>query len=131
MDIVNQEPSEPTLREFDDHYRRFVAAYVARRISADSVDEIVAEVFVTAWRRWGQVPADALPWLYRTAHNVIGTRYRSRDRLMALHDKVASVPFESPEDPAEAVVRRDHFLAGLARLGEDDRELLLLVAWET
>ncbi|MEM7095601.1 MAG: sigma-70 family RNA polymerase sigma factor [Actinomycetota bacterium] len=118
-------------RRFFEHYRSFVAAFAARRVRPDDVEDIVSEVFAIAWRRRDVVPEDALPWLYRTARYVIGTRYRTDARLAALREKLGAVPLEhSAADPADAVVRRRAFLEAFCALGEDDREMLLLAAWE-
>lgn len=120
-------------REYDDfyeHYEPFVAAYVGRRVHADAVADLVAEVFVASWRRREVVPANALPWLYRTAHNVIGNAYRSESRLQSLREKLGSVPAEHGRDPAAVAADRQRLLQAFADLSDDDRELLLLVAWE-
>lgn len=115
---------------FYDHYAPFVRSFIARRVASADVDDLAAEVFVIAWRRRADVPEDALPWLYRTARNVIGTRYRSDSRREALHSRMRAVPFESPEDPADIAGRRDRVIETFAALSDDDQELLLLVAWE-
>jgi len=65
--------SRADYERFYAHYVSFVSAYVARRVAATAVDDQVAEFFVVALRRLVDVPDDALPWLYRTAHNVITT----------------------------------------------------------
>src|SRR5665648_436363 len=41
-----------------------VLAYATRRCPGDA-DDIVAEVFATAWKYRSNVPAEPLPWLYR------------------------------------------------------------------
>lgn len=116
--------------EFFNHYQPFVASFVARRVERDVVDDLVAEVFAVAWRRRDEVPDDALPWLYRTARNVVGNRYRSKTRLEALKTKMQAIPRESPEDPAQVASQREAVLEAFGDLADDDRELLLLVAWE-
>lgn len=115
---------------FYEHYRPFVASFVTRRVDQNVVEDLVAEVFAVAWRRREQVPEDALPWLYRTARNVIGTRYRSQARSANLSAKVRQIPIEPCEDPAEAAAQRDAAVHALSALDDDDRELLLLIAWD-
>ncbi len=112
------------------HYGRYVAAYAQRRVGSDLVDDVVSEVFLVAWRRRAEVPADALPWLYGTARHVIGTRYRSGDRWQNLVHRLAAVPSEPPAETADVVAERTRFLSALGELSDDDRELLLLLAWE-
>jgi hypothetical protein len=64
-------------------YYRSVHAYCRRRLASDAVDDAVAEVFLTAWRRLPDVPDGdgALVWLYGVAHRVIGTPSWMRPRL--------------------------------------------------
>ena len=55
-----------------------IRSYCRRRLATDRVDDAVAEIFLTAWRRIDDVPAgdDALLWLYRVAYRVIGHEWR-------------------------------------------------------
>ena len=44
---------------FEQIYRRHydaVRCYLGRRLAADEVDDATAEVFVVAWRRFGELP---------------------------------------------------------------------------
>lgn len=128
----------------DEHGRaRFAAAYTAhvravlgyalRRVEVqEDAADVVAETFVVAWRRWGEVPPDEVrPWLLGVARRVLANQQRShrrRERLGArLRDVVgaAVVP-----DPADGVADRDRLGLALGRLSAADRELLTLVAWE-
>ena len=101
-----------------------VKAYALRRADAASADDVVAEVFVVCWRRFDDVPADALPWLLGVARRVLSTQRRGQRRRAALSEQLARVAPVAHE-------RGDGHLAGaLASLGDGDRELLLLIAWE-
>jgi hypothetical protein len=40
-----------------------VHAFALRRTTAADADDLLAEVFLAAWRRLDEDPADALPWL--------------------------------------------------------------------
>ncbi len=44
-----------------------VRAYALRRIDPAAADDTVSEVFLVAWRRIEDCPADALPWLLACA----------------------------------------------------------------
>jgi RNA polymerase sigma factor (sigma-70 family) len=119
---------------FDELYRRYggaVRAFVHRRVPRDGADDVVADVFLTAWRRLGEVPDDALPWLLGIARGHVANRRRGERRRQALHRRLASgagpasePAFEPPSEMSEAVLR------ALASLGEGDQELLRLVAWD-
>ncbi len=105
-----------------------VKAYVLRRADAAVADDIVAEVFVVCWRRFDELPADALPWLLGVARRVLSTQRRGDQRRLALHERLSSGAAEpaAPVHPAQDGV----LAAALSRLSEDDRELLLLIAWD-
>jgi RNA polymerase sigma-70 factor, ECF subfamily len=115
---------------FNELYERHVDAvrrYVWRREPA-SCDDIVAETFLVAWRRIDETPADARPWLIGVARNVLLNVRRSARRQDAvsrrLVDDLSRVPVSG--DPREA----DLVANALSTLGEKDREVLLLSAWE-
>jgi RNA polymerase sigma-70 factor (ECF subfamily) len=116
-----------------------VLAYARRRVdSAEDAEDVVVEVFATAWRRRADVPDDALPWLYATAAHVIAHVIRSESRRTRLGARLATVrPIRddgSLADPAEVVVEataaRGTVVAALEDLAESDAELLRLWAWE-
>lgn len=118
---------------FDAIYREHAGAvrrYVRRRCDADSTDDVVADVFVVAWRRLGEVPDDPLPWLLGVARRVLANRYREDARGSALDrrmrsEQVHAQPLAEADRPEPGAVWR-----ALSVLSERDREVLLLVAWE-
>jgi RNA polymerase sigma-70 factor (ECF subfamily) len=103
-----------------------VRAYARRRIDAAVVDDVVADVFVAAWRKIEQVPEEPLPWLLGVARNVIGNHLRSARRRLALTQRLSN---EQPKLFTEANEPGD-IIRALASLPERDRESLMLIAWE-
>jgi DNA-directed RNA polymerase specialized sigma24 family protein len=71
---------------FAEVYRRHrgaVAGYVARRLGADVVEDVAAEVFIRAFRSraaYVEQRDSALPWLLGIANHVIGDHRRSSAR---------------------------------------------------
>jgi RNA polymerase sigma factor (sigma-70 family) len=122
--------SEQAFRQlFNSHYAA-VSAYVRRRAPSDAVDDIVAEVFTTAWRRFDRIPVDVKPWLFRVAKNVIATQRRSFIRREALLKKlqvsyrdIVDVRGEPTETPSAIAV-------ALSLLSESDREAITLIMWD-
>jgi RNA polymerase sigma-70 factor (ECF subfamily) len=107
-----------------------VRTYVCRRYGVDAADDVVADVFVVAWRRLGDVPDDALPWLLGVARKVLANRRRGEARQHALLARVRSERVEAmPASGAQSDVG-ESVLRVLSRMREGDREALLLVAWE-
>jgi GDPmannose 4,6-dehydratase len=122
------------VEHFDQLYRRYaplITAYVRRRIDRSEVDDVVAQVFVVAWRRLADLPAppsDRL-WLYGVARRTVADHRRSglrRVRLEARLMEDAARPATSG-DPADVVGRID---AALRRLRPADEAVLRLVLGE-
>ncbi|WP_163275765.1 RNA polymerase sigma factor [Cellulomonas iranensis] len=112
-----------------------VLAYARRRVPQDA-DDVVAEVFATAWRHRSRVPDEPLPWLYRTAAHHVLHSHRPRGRRAALAARSATLdaPDRDPEDVADGIVERldrEALVARvLAELSPRDAEVLRLWAWE-
>lgn len=115
-------------------YFRSVQAYAVNRLGpVDEVADIVAEVFMTAWRRLADIPpppGDRF-WLYGTARRVISRRHRGASRMNNLLSRLAAEhrrqeqPLARAQDPAH-----ERLLAAIGKLRPADREALLLVHWE-
>lgn len=129
-------PGEDWLTELFGRHSAAVLAYANRRVSCvEDAEDVVVEVFATAWRRRADVPADPLPWLYATAGNVIAHVIRSESRRTRLGSRLASVTSLRIEpDPAIGIVEasdaRTIVAAAMGQLAESDAELLRLWAWE-
>jgi RNA polymerase sigma factor (sigma-70 family) len=112
---------------FQSHYP-VVVSYARRRVPAESVDDVVAETFLVAWRRLEHIPAESLPWLLAVARNVIVTQQRGARRRRALQSRLQSTAVEAVEHPSADEL--GPVAAALARLSENDREALTLIAWD-
>lgn len=109
-----------------------VAAYVRRHVPADDVQDIVAETFLQAWRRWDAVPRPPIAWLIGTARKVIGNNRRAVRRRTALQDRLVLLgsAAQSSEDAGMLATERMAALEALASLSDQQREALLLLAWD-
>jgi RNA polymerase sigma-70 factor (ECF subfamily) len=99
-----------------------VRRYAAGRVPQDDVEDVVAEVFATAWRHRAKLPDPPTFWLLRTAWFHIQMHYRGRNREARLASRLASLrqaPAVGPEDGAvDAVLVR----TAMARLSDTDQE---------
>ncbi|GAA2209917.1 hypothetical protein GCM10009850_053760 [Nonomuraea monospora] len=109
-----------------DECRQRVWAYVVSRAGRQVADEVVSETFAIAWRRLDDVPEPALPWLLGVARNVLRDNVRAELRREAM---AAELRAWTEGDVADQVTERMGGLRALAALQEDDREILILVAW--
>jgi RNA polymerase sigma-70 factor (ECF subfamily) len=100
--------------------------YAVRRVGTDAAPDVVAEVFLVAWRRRADVPPDAARvWLYGVAAKVVRNHLRGENRRRQLRSRLAA-EFHVPEgDPGADRVRR-----ALGRLRPAEQEVLRLSEWE-
>lgn len=123
--------AEERFAELFDRTHQPLLAYAVRRVAdpGDAAD-VVAETFLVAWRRLDDVPEgdQARPWLFGVARRVLANLYRGERRRSALADRLrAELPMvvQPPVEDGPSLVEQ-----ALAGLGDDDQELLRLVAWE-
>jgi RNA polymerase sigma factor (sigma-70 family) len=113
-----------------------VLAYFLRRLRREDAVEATADVFVTAWRRLDDIPADgeARLWLFGVARNVLRNQQRTVRRWRRLIGRSATAGRpDPPAAPEVLVVRRaedDAVLTALAELRPVDRDVLTLRLWE-
>ncbi|WP_067481509.1 RNA polymerase sigma factor [Actinomadura hibisca] len=120
-----------------DRYARQIHHYAARRLGTQAADDIMAETFLTAFRRratYDRTRPLARPWLYGIASTLIARHRRDEERHYRALRRTGLDPL--PEPMAETVVSRvaaeqdERRMAGvLAKLPAGDRDVLLLVAW--
>ncbi len=115
---------------FKAHFAR-VWGFVRRRTGSDAdADDVTAETFAVAWRRGAELASepDRL-WLFGVARGVLANHRRSQERRHQLHLRLAAV--EPPPVAYQDAPASDRQLAAaLDELSADDRELLLLRAWD-
>lgn len=136
--LIEQSWHEPeAFAELYDRHVRQIHRYVTRRLGDGAADDVVGETFLAAFRRRRRYDlgrADARPWLYGIAANLIGKHRRAEIRMLRALARTGADPVaESYADGADARVsaaaaKRD-LAAGLASLAAGDREVLLLIAW--
>ncbi|WUI01159.1 RNA polymerase sigma factor [Spirillospora sp. NBC_00431] len=136
-------PEHPSEDPPDDRRQRFEEIYTAHRTrilgyalrrTADPQDaaDVLAETFLTAWRRLDDVPpgAQARPWLYGVARRVLANHHRSERRRTALTTDLGARLRTGLADLPEPAGDLADVAAAFGSLPEPDRELLALVGWE-
>lgn len=141
--VIMRSRHEP--EAFSALFTRHAAAiqrYVTRRLGPDAADDVVADTFLLAFRQrdsYKPASADALPWLYGIATNLISRHRRDEVRLYRALARTgadpvtasfAMVPFTDRVDSAvTAGMAARRLAAALAGLPAAYRDPLLLVAW--
>jgi RNA polymerase sigma-70 factor (ECF subfamily) len=120
-----------------ERHHRILFGYLARRVGADVAEELVSETFARAFsirERFDTTRADARPWLFGIAMNLMRTHLRSEARRMRAYarsgvDEVVHVDDAGLHDRLDAAVHGQDLAAALENLAQGDREALLLYAW--
>jgi RNA polymerase sigma factor (sigma-70 family) len=126
--------------QFAELFRRHADAigrYAARRLGPAAAEDIVADTFLAAFRQRGRYDphrADARPWLYGIAGNLIRRHRRDEVRMLRALARTGTDPVaESFADIADsrlaAAASNRAIAAAMADLNPDQRDVLLLVAW--
>jgi RNA polymerase sigma-70 factor (ECF subfamily) len=106
--------------------------YAVRRVGADAAGDVVAEVFLIAWRRRGDYGPDAARlWLFGVAHNVLANEQRAQRRRTDLRQRAqVDLGRASGPDPADLATTAVYVRQVLSTLPWREQEALRLTEWE-
>jgi RNA polymerase sigma factor (sigma-70 family) len=118
-----------------------VSAYLVRRVGRGAAEDLLADVWVAALvsrASYDRSFEEARPWLFGIARNTLRAYWRStpREELMS---EMAEIPFvlspwseldERIDADAIVAARRESLRRALVDLATNERDVLLLVAWE-
>lgn len=107
--------------------------FVERRADPATVDDVVAESFLVAWRRFAELsdePAEVRPWLFAVARRTLANAHRGQRRARDLAVRVAAQPQPTHHDDVDGVAHRLDLARAFERLRPRDQEALALVAWD-
>jgi RNA polymerase sigma factor (sigma-70 family) len=110
-----------------------VHGFLARRAGYQAADDLLGEVWVRAFAARGGYDlghADARPWLYGIARNVLRAYWRVRRDAGPPAVEEAVDPWDEVVDRLDSATRARALGAALRSLPAAEREVLLLVAWE-
>jgi RNA polymerase sigma-70 factor (ECF subfamily) len=128
----NPEPVERFHTLYENCYQA-IYAYVLRRTTAgqDDIPDIVAEVFVVAWRRRHVIPEppEGRLWLYGVARRVLRNHERQVSRRQRLEARLREEASAGPADAGAGDPACLSMREAVARLRPRYREALRLVTW--
>ena len=122
-----------------DRYAPSLAAYATRRVGAATATDVVADTFRVALEQRSAFDArrgDERAWLYGIATNLIRRHWRTEERRLRTQARSVAIdarPVDPLLDLVDAVDARrsyERVVEAVIRLDPDDRDLLVLVAWE-
>lgn len=120
-----------------DRHAAVIHRFVARRLGTQTADDVIADTFLAAFQRrehYDLTRADARPWLFGIAVNLIGKHRRSELRMLRMLartglDPVLDGDVERVDERLSAGSINRQLAVALTALGAADRHVLLLVAW--
>jgi RNA polymerase sigma-70 factor (ECF subfamily) len=125
-------PDEDRFARLVHEHSGAVGNYLRRRLyplSPSDLDDLVEETMIVVWRRIDSVPTDAeLPWMLGVARNVLRNARRAKNRRSAVESRLAPAPDDASAE--EHVIADESMRHALESLPDDDREILLLNAWD-
>jgi len=115
--------------EFELFYNQHVEAitrYVSRRVPSQSRDDVVAMVFIVAWKKFRTNPDPSLPWLYRIAHYKVLHELRrvGKSPVHLESDSLGEVRNDRSNAHSSEVIN------AIGILRPKDAELIRLIFWE-
>ena len=121
----------------EERFRRLHAAtypdllrFVERRVPHSESEDIVSTVFLTAWRRFDDLPEEPRPWLFAVARNTMANRTRGLMRRHALDVQLMALPDAPAPDHGTQAAARSDLAAAWRSLRPADREVLALIAFD-
>ncbi|MER7439821.1 RNA polymerase sigma factor [Micromonospora avicenniae] len=105
--------------------------YASDRLGGEDAQDVVADVFVVAWRRLATIKEGReRPWLFGVARQLVMQHRRSRSGHAALQLRLyPQAESSDASNSSPAATQSADVLAALAALPEVDREMLLLRYW--
>ena len=114
----------------DEWFRTYadrLLAYLLHRTDRETAQDVLQELFMTAYRKAPDVPEPPVGWLFATARRLLANKRRGLrrhdDLLARLADDVAATNDEPVAELKQA------FAQTLAALSPGDREVLTLSGW--
>lgn len=110
-----------------------VHGFLARRGGRQTADDLLSEVWVRAFGARAVYDTryeSARPWLYGIARNVLRIHWRAARGSGALVPAGEVDPWDDVVDRLDLTAAAEVLVGAVAALPRDERDVLLLVAWE-
>ncbi len=139
VDVPAVRPVPEVVAGWFDLHARALAGYAARRVGSSLARDIVADTFRVACEQFDQFDASRggeRAWLFGIATNLIRRHWRTEERRLRVQAEAARVdtgpvdPLLRADERIDARARYGRVVDAVALLEPDDRDLLLLIAWE-
>ncbi len=119
--------------ELFDRHADAVHAYLERRVGRHEADDLLAEVWLRAFSSRSSYRGDwpdGRPWLYGVARNTVRAHWQQRSRRGRMDPTISTDPWPEVDARLDAEALGSSLRRAVLALSEEEREVLLLVAWE-
>jgi RNA polymerase sigma factor (sigma-70 family) len=139
VEVPAVRPSAEVVADWFDRHADDLGAYAARRVGATLARDVVADTFRFALERFDDYDAHRggeRAWLFGIATNLIRRHWRTEERRLRIQARAAGIdtpaldPLLQVEERLDARTRYDLVIDAIAALDPDDRDLVVLIAWE-
>ena len=119
------------LEDLMDRYMAYISAIVwnilRTAMSKEDAEEVVSDVFLTAWQKAGEIHSGSLkPWLGAVARNMAKTKLRSAGGTLPLEEDILEIPAEETPDGTLAGKEEQRLVRrAVESLPHPDREIFL------
>lgn len=114
-----------------------VIRFISRRVPHSAIEDVVADAFLTVWRRVEDLPTDrseARAWLFGIARHCAHNTMRGASRQQALAVRISDQPHTSlhagVDESLGSVDTRVDLATAWRRLNPDEQESLALTAFD-
>lgn len=133
-DAPPPDPRESVFRQLYAELYPEVLRFVARRCHPSHAEDVTSEIFVVAWRRYEQLPADSgerRAWLFGVGYKLLANTRRGDQRREALVVRMAeTVALVDPGTHPDLVATRVDLVRAWGRLRAIHQEALALSLWD-
>lgn len=132
-------PTAEVVAAWFDRHADDLGTYAARRVGATLARDLVADTFRFALERFDDYNPQRggeRAWLFGIATNLIRRHWRTEERRLRIQTSAAGAdnraldPLLQVEERLDARSRYDIVVDAIAALDPDDRDLVVLIAWE-
>ena len=137
--IVCSLTSPSSFGELFNRHATTMFRYFVRRVGPDDADSLLGELFRIAFEkrmRFDTERAEARPWLYGIASNLLARRRQGEARRLDATARLVNTSIAASDVSSEVDARLDAsrlwaaVAAAIATLPQGERDALLLFAWE-
>lgn len=129
----SETPKDEIFEHFVKEFRLDVARFAISLLGSTTyIDDVVAEAFITAWKKWEDRPQPALmkSWIFTMTRNQCMNHIRSEKARRFRDDAYAQSRLTSDFADAAVFTQAEQLAQALDQLEDEEFHLVVLVYWD-